>query len=60
MMIKASSCKMTFDFSTIKFSKNIVGDIEIKNNGVFVDVDYESYKNKTTFFSNATSYAIGV
>ncbi len=51
---------MIFDFSTIKFSENIVGDIEIKNNGVSVDVDYESYKNETTILSNATSYAIGV
>ena len=60
MIVKVSSHKMTFDFSTIKFSKNIVGEIELQNTEVAVDVDFESYKNGTAIFSNARVFVAGV
>lgn len=62
MIIKVNALKMRFDFSTIKFSKNIIGGKELQNAEVSVDIDFESYKNKneSTIFSNASVSVAGV
>jgi hypothetical protein len=62
MIIKVNALKMTFDFSTIKFSENIVGGKELQNAEVSVEIDFESYKNnnESTVFSNARVFVAGV
>lgn len=55
MIVKVNLHKMTFDFSTIIFSKNIVGGEELRNVEVSVEVDFKSYNNEyeNTVFVNA-------
>lgn len=62
MIIKVNALKMTFDFSTIKFSESIVGGKKLQNVEVSVQANFESYKNKNenTVFSNARIAAAGV
>lgn len=62
MIIKVNALKMTFDFSTIKFSENIVGGKELQNAEVSVEIDFESYKNnnESIVFSNASVFVAGV
>ncbi|WP_304198786.1 hypothetical protein [Flavobacterium alvei] len=62
MIIKVNALKMTFDFSTIKFSESIVGGKELQNAEVSVEVDFKSYKNKneSPVFSKARVSVAGV
>ncbi len=62
MIIKVNALKMRFDFSTIKFSENIVGGKELQNAEVSVEIDFESYnnKNESTVFSDARVFVAGV
>jgi hypothetical protein len=60
MIIKVSALKMRFDFSTIKFSENIVGGKELQNAEVSVEVDFESYNYENAIFSNARVFVAGL
>lgn len=60
MIIKVSSFKMKFDFSTIKFSESIVGGKELQNTDVSVDVDFESYNYEKAILSNARVSVAGI
>lgn len=62
MIIKVNFHKMIFDFSTIKFSENIVGGKALRNIEVSVELDFKSYNHKFehTVFSNARFIGAGV
>lgn len=60
MIVKVSPFKMTFDFSTIKFSESIVGGKELQNAEVSVEVDFESYNYEKATFSNARVSVAGL
>lgn|SRR5690606_2548869 len=50
--IKATAMKMEFDFSSVKFSKNIKGGQSAKEIVVSVNAMYSSYENSATTYTN--------
>lgn len=60
IFIEVSSYKMKFDFSKINFSKNIVGQKELQNLEVSVDVFFQSFNNVNATFSKANIIVAGV
>ncbi|MGC4128487.1 MAG: hypothetical protein QM564_02775 [Bergeyella sp.] len=50
--ITVSPMKMVFDFSTVKFSKNITAGKSAKGITLAIDADYVSYDGKTARYTN--------
>lgn len=50
--IKATAMKMEFDFSTVKFSKNIKGGQSVKGIVVSINAMYSSYENSVVTYTN--------
>ncbi len=59
-IIKVSALKMTFDFSTIKFSESIVGEKQLNNIEASVDFYFESYNNENISFKNPKLIVVGI
>jgi hypothetical protein len=59
-IIKVSALKMTFDFSTIKFSESIVGEKQLNNIEASVDFYFESYNNEYLNFKNPKLIVVGI
>lgn len=59
-IIKVSSLKMKFDFSTIKFSEIIVGEKELHDVKIYANLDFESYNNENISFKKAKVVVVGI
>lgn len=60
MYIRVSPVKMEFDFSTIKFSKDIVGNQPVTETTLTVDVHFYSHNNsKAVYDKTFRTYGIG-
>lgn len=58
--VSVSPMKMIFDFSTVRFSRNITGETTTEGIILSVDADYASYDNKPAVYSqNFTTAGIG-
>lgn len=53
MLVRVSPMKMDFDFSTVKFSKQIVGDQPTNGTTLSVDVRFSSYDNSSAVYDKA-------
>lgn len=62
IMLEVTSTKMVFDFSTIKFSNELVGGQSQSGNEISIDVYFESYNKQNILFDggNITSAGVGV
>jgi hypothetical protein len=60
MIIEVSPYKMEFDFSSIKFSKKIVGGVGTEDCHLIIDANLKSYTNQKIDFTNAKIVSAGI
>ena len=60
MLLKVSSYKMEFDFSTAIFNKQIIPGVNLANTEISLNVDVKSYDNTQFVFENGQMVAAGI